>query len=110
MNSSIIRYILGSVLKIEAVLLLLPCIVSVCYRETAGLSYLLVSAACLVLGLAMTFKKPKDTVYYLKEGCVTTALSWIFLSFFGALPFWISGEIPSLTDALFETVDRKSVV
>ncbi len=104
MNSSIIRYILGSVLKIEAVLLLLPCIVSVCYRETAGLSYLLVSAACLVLGLAMTFKKPKDTVYYLKEGCVTTALSWIFLSFFGALPFWISGEIPSLTDALFETV------
>ena len=35
---------------------------------------------------------------------MATALSWIFLSFFGALPFWISGEIPSLIDALFETV------
>ncbi len=104
MNSSIIRYILGSVLKIEGVLLLLPCIVAVCYREKVGFVYLLVAAACLVLGLAMTFRKPKDTVYYLKEGCVATALSWIFLSFFGALPFWISGEIASLTDALFETV------
>lgn len=104
MNSSIIRYILGSVLKIEGILLLLPCIVAVCYREKVGFVYLLVAAACLVLGLAMTFRKPKDTVYYLKEGCVATALSWIFLSFFGALPFWISGEIASLTDALFETV------
>ena len=35
---------------------------------------------------------------------MATELSWIFLSFFGALPFWISGEIPSLIDALFETV------
>lgn len=104
MNSSIIRYILGSVLKIEGVLLLLPCIVAVCYREKVGFVYLLVAAACLVLGLAMTFRKPKDTVYYLKEGCVATAFSWILLSFFGALPFWISGEIASLTDALFETV------
>lgn len=99
-----IRYLLGSVLKIEGVLLLLPCLVSLCYQERVGLIYLLVAAVCLVLGIAMTVKKPDDTVFYLKEGCVTTALSWIFMSFFGALPFWLSREIPSLTDALFETV------
>lgn len=104
MNSSIIRYILGSVLKVEAALLLLPCIVSLCYQEKSGLSYLLVAAICLAIGFAMTFKKPEDMVFYVKEGCVTTALCWIFMSFFGALPFWISGEIPSLTDALFETI------
>jgi len=104
MNSSIIRYILGSVLKIEAAFLLLPCLVAICYREKAGIYYLAVAAACLLIGGGMAFRKPKDVVYYLKEGCVTTALSWIFMSFFGALPFWISGEIPSLTDALFETV------
>ena len=104
MNSSMIRYLLGSVLKIEGALLLLPCLVSLCYQEKVGLIYLSVAALCLLLGVAMTFKKPKDTVFYLKEGCVTTALSWIFMSFFGALPFWISREIPSLTDALFETV------
>lgn len=104
MNSSMIRYLLGNVLKIEGALLLLPCTVSVCYREKVGLIYLSVAALCLLLGVGMTVKKPEDTVFYLKEGCVTTALSWIFMSIFGALPFWLSGEIPSLTDALFETV------
>lgn len=104
MNSPIVRYILGSVLKIEGAFLFLPCLVSLCYQEKVGFYYLLVAVICLLLGLFMTRKKPKDVVFYLKEGCVTTALSWIFLSFFGALPFWISGEIPSLTDALFETV------
>lgn len=104
MNSSMIRYLLGSVLKIEGALLLLPCLVSLCYREQVGVYYLIVAVSCLLLGLAMTWIKPKDVVFYLKEGCVTTSLSWIFMSFFGALPFWLSGEIPSLTDALFETV------
>ena len=104
MNSSIIRFVLGYVLKMEAVLMLLPCIVAVLYREQTGFAYLLVAAGSMAFGTLMTIKKPKSHVFYLKEGCVATALSWIFLSFFGALPFWISGEIPSLIDALFETV------
>lgn len=104
MNSSMIRYLLGSVLKIEGALLFLPCLVSLCYQEKVGFFYVSVAVFCLLLGFVMTLKKPEDTVFYLKEGCVTTALSWIFMSFFGALPFWLSGEIPSLTDALFETV------
>ena len=43
-------------------------------------------------------------MFYLKEGCVATALSWIVLSVFGAMPFYLTGEIPSMTDALFETI------
>ena len=43
-------------------------------------------------------------MFYLKEGCITTSLSWILLSFFGCLPFYLSKEIPSFTDALFETI------
>ena len=104
MNSSIIRFVLGYVLKMEAVLMLLPCIVAVIYQEHTGFAYLLVAAIAMALGTLMTIRKPKNHVFYLKEGCVATALIWIFLSFFGALPFWISGEIPSLIDALFETV------
>ncbi len=104
MNSSIIRYVLGCVLKIEAVLLLLPCIVALIYTEQEGLWYLPVAAASMLLGLLMTRRKPKDSVFYLKEGCITTSLSWIFLSFFGCLPFCLTGEIPSFTDALFETI------
>ena len=64
MNSSIIRYILGSVLKLEGALMALPCLVSVIYKEKEGLSYLAVALGCLVFGFLLTFKKPKDTVFY----------------------------------------------
>lgn len=104
MNSSIIRYVLGQVLKIEGILMLLPCLVALIYQESVGFYYLVTALLCMSLGFLMTFKKPSDFVFYLKEGCVTTTLSWALMSFFGAIPFWASGEIPSLTDALFETV------
>ena len=104
MNSSIIRYVLGQVLKIEGILMLLPCLVALIYQESVGFYYLVTALLCMTLGFLMTFKKPSDFVFYLKEGCVTTTLSWALMSFFGASPFWASGEIPSLTDALFETV------
>lgn len=104
MNSSIIRYILGYVLKIEGFLMLLPCVVAVIYCERNGVYFLAVAMLCLLLGVVMTLRKPQNTVFYLKEGCVITSLSWIFLSLFGCLPFVLSGEIPSFTDALFETI------
>ena len=104
MNSSIVRYTLGQVLKIEAVLLLLPCMIALIYMESKGICFLVVAAICAFLGFGMTILKPESNLFYLKEGCIITSLSWIFLSFFGALPFYLSGEIPSLTDALFETV------
>lgn len=104
MNRSMIRYVLGHVLKIEGALLLLPCLIAACYREKEGLYYLAVAAICLLLGYLMTHKKPKSNVFYMKEGCVATTLSWVALSFFGCLPLWFSGEIPSFADALFETI------
>ena len=100
-----IRVILGHVLKIEALFMLLPCIVSLIYGERQGYTYLIVAGFCALVGVLMSLiKKPKDTALYLKEGCVATALSWILLSLFGALPFWITGEIPSYIDSLFETI------
>ncbi len=104
MNRSIIRYILGQVLKLESAFLLLPCIVALIYRESQGVYYLITIAIGLGIGVLMTMKKPKNMVFYLKEGCVATALSWIVMSLLGCLPFWFSREIPSFTDALFETI------
>lgn len=104
MNVSIIRRILGYVLVLESAILLLPCIVALIYGEEQGVAYILVSAICLVAGGLLAVKKPKTTVFYLKEGCVATALSWIALSIFGSIPFVITGEIPNWIDALFETV------
>ena len=54
MNSSIIRFVLGYVLKMEAVLMLLPCIVAVLYREQTGFAYLLVAAVSMAFGTLMT--------------------------------------------------------
>ena len=104
MNRKMIVYILGYVLILEAILMLLPAFVAIIYAEKAGFSFLIVSAISALLGFLITRKKPKVTIFYLKEGCVATALSWIVLSIFGALPFVISGSIPSFTDALFETI------
>lgn len=104
MNSSIIRYVLGQVLKVEAMLMLLPCLIALIYQEQEGFAYLFVLICSLIVGIAATHKKPSNYVFYLKEGCVATSLSWIFLSIVGALPFVLTGEIPSFTDALFETI------
>ncbi len=104
MNSSIIRYVLGQVLKLEAVLMLLPCVVALIYQEPGGVWFLVTAAVGLVVGILATLKKPQSNVFYLKEGCIATALSWIVLSLLGCLPFWLSREIPDFTDALFETV------
>lgn len=104
MNRSMIVYILGHVIRLEGVFMMLPCLVALYYKEQAGLYFIAVGAVCVLLGAVLTARKPKNHVFYLKEGCIATAFSWIFLSFFGCLPFVLSGEIPSFTDALFETI------
>ena len=104
MNIKIILYFLGWVLNIEALLMILPCMVSLIYGDGQFLSFLAVMVLCGIIGWFTTHRRPSNIVFYAKEGFVAVALIWVVLSFFGALPFWISGEIPSLTDALFETI------
>lgn len=104
MNRSVIQYILGYVLIIEGILFSIPCITALVYLEKEGFCYLGVGLFCIFVGWLMRRQKPSNNIFYLKEGCITTALSWIFLSFFGCIPFVLTGEIPFLPDALFETV------
>ena len=102
MNNAMIAYILGSVLKIEGVMLLGPCAATVYFGEKAGWYYLAVALVCEICGWLLAHGKPDNQVFYLKEGCVSTALSWLFLSVFGGLPMWLCGDIPKFIDALFE--------
>lgn len=104
MNYSIIRYIICRVLEFQALFLLLPCMVAVIYKEEAGWAYLAVMLGCFLVGWVGKKKKPASNVFFAREGFVTVSLSWIILSITGALPFWLSKEIPSFTDALFETI------
>ncbi len=104
MNLSIIRFIIGSVLAIEGGLMLPFSVAGFAYREEEAMAYVIVGVCTLLLGLMLRWKKPASTVFYLKEGCVSTALCWIVMSIMGCLPFLITGEIGSFTDAMFETV------
>ena len=89
---------------IEGALLLFPFIVGVLYMEQKSVWYLLVAVICIVLGVLGTRHKPKNAMFYFKEGCLATAASWITLSIFGSLPLILTGEYPSYVDALFEIV------
>lgn len=104
MNYSVIRYILGWIMIIEAAFMTLPCFVAINYQESAGLSFLYVLLGSALLGGIIVSFKPKKLNFYLKEGFVTVALSWIVLSLIGCLPFVINGDIPHFVDALFETI------
>jgi trk system potassium uptake protein TrkH len=73
------------------------------YNEKSGIYFLGVAIFCLISGLILKIKKPKK-IFYIREGFVTVSLSWIVISFFGSLPFYLSKEIPSFVNALFETV------
>lgn len=104
MNFSMISYIIGWILNFEAILMLLPCLTAAVYGESEGFVFLITMAVSLVLGISLVRKSPKTRVFYVREGFVTVALSWIILSIIGAIPFYISGCIPNVIDALFETV------
>ncbi len=104
MNYGVVIYILGALMKAEAVFLLFPFTVGLIYREDTAWSYLITAAICLVLGLIMSFRKPKKGGLYLKEGYFVVALGWLLMSMLGAIPFVITGEIPKYIDAVFETV------
>ena len=103
MNIKMLVYILGKVLLIEGVLMLLPVVCGAIYGEKEFFIYLILAAAYMALGFLISLKKPKNMTVFLKDGCVATALSWLVLSICGCIPFMITKEIPSFTDAMFET-------
>ncbi len=104
MNRSMIRFLLAKLLLIEAVLLLVPVAIALYYQESNQIFTALFSTIGIltVLGGAGVIIKPKEKHIYAKEGVLIVSLCWILWSFFGALPFVFSGQIPNLIDAFFE--------
>ena len=105
MNYKMVAFVLGRIFCIEAVLMLFPMLCAACYGEWYLLPAFLLPAVLLaVLGLAASLRTPKNTTIFARDGLAIVALVWVLMSTFGALPFVISGEIPSFIDAFFETV------
>ena len=106
MNRRLIIRMLGALLLIEAVAMAPSLIISFIYHDGDSMAIAYGILINIAAGCALTFLpgRDRDSHLRLKEGFIITALGWIFLGLFGALPFMISGIIPRFEDAFFETV------
>lgn len=103
MNYRMLRYLLGCILLIEAILMALPLAVSLISHEDF-MPFVYTIVILLVISLPCVILKPKNTQIYAREGFVCVSAAWILLAVFGALPFIFSGAITNPIDAFFETV------
>lgn len=104
MNFRIILSSLGNVLCIEAALMIPSLMVSVIYGQDDVYAFLISMLILLAAGLLLHLLKPENTQMYARDGFAIVSLSWLLVSFFGALPYFISGAIPEPMDAFFESV------
>jgi len=104
MNYKYLGRILGKIMILEGVLMLAPLTVGLIYKEsfTHILAFLIPIAMLLALGFLMQIPKPSRNSLYQKEGFALTALVWIVMALFGAIPFVINGDIPNYIHACFE--------
>ena len=104
MNKKMFVFTIGKLLTITGLLMFMPVIVSLIYQETEGVYYAILGIIMLALGILISRKAPRKKNIYAREGFAIVALSWLLISLLGAIPFCLTGEIPSYVDAVFETV------
>lgn len=105
MNKSIVFHYLSKIMLVSSATFLLPCIVSLYYKEfECAISFFIVAFAVAIISLPLAIIKPKNKHMYAREGLVIVALMWVIYPIFGALPFYISGAIPNFIDAIFESI------
>ncbi len=97
--------IIGHILWVEAAFMIPAMAISFYDGEAAAAQAFLITIGCLLAAsLLCILFKAKHKGFYTREGFMVTALTWIVMSLFGALPFSVSGEIPNYLFAVFETV------
>lgn len=106
MNIKMVFRTVGRISQTVALLMLIPAVVALIYDERKSFfSFVIIAVSAFFAGFVIVLlTKTKNKIIYAKEGFAITSLAWIVTSLIGALPFTVSGEIPSYVDALFETV------
>lgn len=89
-----IVYLLGRILTVEAVLMAPSAVLAAIYGEGDLKAFLITMLLLAVIGVALSFRRPKNSAIFAREGLVTVAAAWILISAFGALPMVISGAHP----------------
>lgn len=104
MNFGIIIKVLGSLLLFEAIALLVPLGISIYYAEPTIRAFVYTILLLVGFGIPMSQLPNVSQRIKAKEALLIVTLGWISVALFGALPFYLSGSIPSMVDAIFETV------
>ncbi|MBQ9951842.1 MAG: TrkH family potassium uptake protein [Clostridia bacterium] len=104
MNKRLTFKLIGNVLLIESILLVVSLVVSLLTGGTDAIALLISAVITAAAGFVLSRLKPKNDNLRAREGFAVCALTWVLVSFFGALPFWFYGSIPSFIDAYFEVV------
>ncbi len=82
--------------------MVLPGLVAVYYRERLWWIYIVVALVGMLLGTLMSLRKPKNMQFFAKEGFASVGLAWFIMSLLGAMPPFLTREIPNYIDAVFE--------
>lgn len=103
-NFRAIINILSALLLFLAISLTVPAVIAYFYNEGDFGSFIFTIVLTFILGLTGFFSSRTKTELRIKDGFLIVTFGWILFAAFGALPFRISGYIPSYTDAFFETM------
>ena len=105
LNWNIILRISGGLFIVISAAMIPSSLVSYIYNEpeTALAFTKTIIPSMIIGGLLILVTKPGTGRIKVREGYIIVALCWILSSLIAAVPFVISGEIPSLVDAFFET-------
>ena len=105
LNFRLILRFFGILLMVETVALLSAALVAVFYKERDGYYFLISAGITFVIGVSGILAGLKASpLIGRREGSLIVTFIWVVFTLFGLLPFWISGSIPSFTDAFFETI------
>ena len=104
-NWKMISKIMGFLLFIEAGFLSLCTALSIFYKEPDIAAFILSTLLTIAVGIPLSYAgKDAERKLSRKDGYVVVTFAWIIFSIFGMLPYYISGYIPNLTNAFFETM------
>ena len=104
-NTRMVFRTMGALLLIEAVFMALALGVSLWYGEADSGVFLLSTIITLLAGIVgLLVGRGAESRMGEREGYVIVAMVWVVFSSFGLLPYYLSGQVPSLTDAWFESM------
>lgn len=104
-NTRMVFRTMGALLLIEAVFMTMALFVSLWYGEADSGVFLLSTIITLLAGvIGLLVGRRAESRMGEREGYVIVAMVWVVFSAFGLLPYYLSGQVPSLTDAWFESM------